>query len=61
MSSKISPFANALDWQEEPPPAAMALDPPPDGWTDISLDNLILRIQSYTGPKGYAVVKARTK
>ena len=39
----------------------MALDPPLDGWTDISLENLILRIQDYAGPKGYAVVKARTK
>lgn len=38
----------------------MALDPPPDGWTDISLDALILRIQQHASPQGYAVVKART-
>ena len=49
-----------------PPPVyilrsiAMALDPPPDDWTDISLDTLILRIQQFAGPQGYAVLKGRT-
>ena len=38
----------------------MALDLPPDDWTDISLDALILRVQQHAGPQGYAVVKART-
>lgn len=38
----------------------MALDPPPDDWTDSSLDSLMLRIQEHAGSQGYAVVKART-
>ena len=48
-----------------PPPAyilrsiAMALAPPPDDWTDTSLDTLILRIQQHAGPQGYAVLKGR--
>ena len=39
----------------------MALEPPPDGWTDYDLDSLILRIQKHAKDQGYAVVKARTK
>ena len=38
----------------------MVLSPPPDGWTDVSLDGLILRVQQHAGSEGYAVVKART-
>ena len=38
----------------------MALDPPPDGWSGVDLDTLILRVQQHAGSQGYAVVKGRT-
>ena len=42
-------------------PTAIYLQPPPADWQDALLDSLILRIQRYAGPQGYAVVKERTK
>ena len=39
----------------------MHLQLPPADWKDTLLDSLILRIQRYAGPQGYAVVKGRTK
>ena len=39
----------------------MPLQPPPEGWQAALLDSLVLRMQQYAGPQGYAVLKARTK
>ena len=37
------------------------MESPPSDWTDSSLDTLVLHIQEYAGPQGYAVVKGLTK
>ena len=39
----------------------MALEPPPDGWTDVSINALILRVQKHAQSQGYAIVKGRTE